>query len=188
MRLFQCQKLGDGVAARTSNDHICCREQVCQTIGDIFKLAVSLYTFQTFFLMTFAAKMDDIKILQQRRQAFPQGIIELHCPQRTAHLKQNRLCAVKTAGFQTFLSVPCEQFRTNRCPCVDAFFLGHIFQCFRERGADSLCKRHRNLVCQTRCNIRFMDDNGNLIFLCPQHHRHCYKAAFGEYQIRFQFF
>ena len=38
MRLFQCQKLGDGVAARTGNDHICCREQGCQTFNGLYML------------------------------------------------------------------------------------------------------------------------------------------------------
>ena len=56
---------------------------------------------------------------------------------------------------------------------------------FREVTADSAGRRNGNTVCQTRCDIGFVDDGRNFSMFGSEHYRNTDKTAFGKNDIRF---
>ena len=75
MRLFQREKFRNGVAPRARNDEICCREQVCQPIGNVFKLFIALLSFSSVSRCPFPQRCTMSKVSsragrQSRRQLF----------------------------------------------------------------------------------------------------------------------
>ena len=132
--------------------------------------------------------MDDLKGFSQFRKDLADGSVDGYRSQTASDDQEDRFSGCKTAEIQGSQLIAVHEFLTDGGSGEDSFSFRKIFYCLREITADLCGSRKRQLVCQPRSHIGFMDNRRNMAFFCCLHHRYSDKSAFGKYHIRLQFF
>ena len=106
--------------------------------------------------------MDYLKILQQLRQSIPDSLVHIGCAQTSADDHDHGLVGGEAAHIQSGQFTALCQFCTNGGTGEDGLVCRDIFHGFREITAHFFRYGNAQLVGQSRCHIRFVDDTGNM--------------------------
>ena len=123
------------------------------------------------------AEMDHVKTLQQFIDIFTDRFI-YHGTSRTAADDQDhRLVVCKTAEVDRINCISVEKLFTDRGSGHDCFTFREHILCLREVATHTGGLWKLQLICKTRCHIRFVDDDRDVAGFGCEYDRNGYKAA-----------
>ena len=132
--------------------------------------------------------MDDLKIFQKLRKRFADCLIDGSRTKAAADYHDNRLVGCKPTQIQSRDLISLFQLLSDRRSGKNCFVLRQEFQCLRKIAAYLVCYGNAQLIGQSRCHIRFMDNAWNSESVgCPDD-RNRHESSFGEYDIRLDIF
>ena len=126
--------------------------------------------------------MEDIEVLRQRGQRFPQDGIDGLGTQRAAHHHEDGTGAVKTGKGKTAFPRAGEDLGAQRGSGVYAFFTEALCT-LREGGADASGKRLAQFVGQAWRDVGFVHDHGDFAHPGTVDYGHADKPALGKHDI-----
>ena len=103
-----------------------------------------------------------LEILQKLRQCIADSLVHVSCTQTSANDHDDRFIGSKAAHVQSGQPAALCQLRTNGRTGQDSFVGRDIFHSLREIAAYLFCHGNAQLIGQSRCHIRFVDDTGNM--------------------------